>query len=185
MEITMADYYQPTVVQQIIPDADMTPLERLLLGEIFQSERVNDGWYFFAEDDPAVVITVQRAELDQALAAPHDRGNSAYRCVIEQIETADPETVEVDLDLSTTSWEFFLQDIVKRSTTVAYISVVAALTCNRMRADGFGGLAILITPDAIVAKSTGDFLEDMIAEAGLDNEERPGTKTSDSPAAAS
>ncbi len=181
----MPDYYEQTVVQQIIPDADMTPLERLLLGKIFQSERVNDGWHFFAEDNPAVMITVLRSELDQALAAPHDRGNSAYRCVIEQMETAEPGAVEIDLDLSTTSWEFFLQDIVKRSTTLTYISVVVAFTCSRMRPDGFGGMAILITPAAIVGKSTGDFLEDMIAEAGLDNEERPGTKTSDSPPAAS
>ena len=28
---TMADYFEQTVVQQTIPDADMTPLERLLL----------------------------------------------------------------------------------------------------------------------------------------------------------
>jgi hypothetical protein len=46
METNMADYYEQTIVQQIIPDADMTPLERLLLSRVFESERINDGWYF-------------------------------------------------------------------------------------------------------------------------------------------
>jgi hypothetical protein len=174
MEITMADYYQQTIVQQIIPDADMTALERLLLGKIFQSERVNDGWYFFAEDYPAVVITVQRPELDQALAAAADHDSYACRCVMEEIETGQPEPGDIDLDLSGTSWEFFFQDIVKRSQTLTHISVQAAFTCSRMRADGFGGMAILITPDAIVGKSTGDVLQDLLTEAGLDNAEPPG-----------
>jgi hypothetical protein len=44
MEIAMADHFQPTVVQQTIPDSEMTPLERLLLSKIFQYERINDEW---------------------------------------------------------------------------------------------------------------------------------------------
>ena len=40
----MADYYTPTVIQQSIPDADMTPLELLLLSHIFDAERDSDGW---------------------------------------------------------------------------------------------------------------------------------------------
>src|ERR1700687_5581899 len=35
-EITMADYYSPTVIQPPIPVAAMTPLERLLLANIFR-----------------------------------------------------------------------------------------------------------------------------------------------------
>jgi len=33
-----------------------------------------------------------------------------------------------------------------------------------MRPDGFGGMAVLITADAIVGKSTNDILEDFLAE---------------------
>ena len=36
---------------------------------------------------------------------------------------------------------------------------ITSFTCSRMRPDGFGGMAVLITRDAIVGKSTGDFLE--------------------------
>ena len=51
-----------------------------------------------------------------------------------------------------------------------------------MRPDGFGGMAVLITREAIVGKTTGDFLEDMIAEAGLDDQ-RPGTEPASGAAA--
>ena len=186
----MADYYQQTVVQQTIPEADMTPLERLLLSRIFSSERDGDGWYFFAEENPAVMITVGRAELVEALAATSDEGSSAYLCVIEQLRAGSPVASEIELDisdasldLSGTSYEFFFQDIVKRSNTLKYISIVTAFTCSRMRPDGFGGMAVLITPEAIVGKTTGDFLEDMIAEAGLDEDGPPEPKTSDAAAA--
>jgi hypothetical protein len=192
MEPIMADYYQQTVVQQtIIPEADMTPLERLLLTKIFSSERDGDGWYFFAEENPAVMITVGQAELAKALAATSDQGSSAYLCVIEQLRAGSSVASEIELDirdasldLSGTSYEFFFQDIVKRSKTLKYISIVTAFTCSRMRPDGFGGMAVLITPKAIVGKSTNDILEDFIAEAGLD-EEAPGTEASDATPASS
>jgi hypothetical protein len=65
----MTDYIHPIVVQQIIPDSDMTPLERLLLSKIFTAARDGDGWYFFAEENPSVMITVARHGLDAAFAA--------------------------------------------------------------------------------------------------------------------
>jgi hypothetical protein len=191
LEITMADYYQQTVVHQIIPDADMTPLERLLLGKIFQSERVNDGWYFFAEENPAMVITIDRKELEQALEASPDAGSAAHSAVMEELAANKDGVHDVELDFTNTSyldlsgscWEFFLQDIVRRSKTLTYISVVTSFTCSKMRPDGFGGMAILITRDAIVGKSTNDILEDFIAEAGLDDE-GPDTKAGNAAVAA-
>lgn len=164
----MADYFEQTVVQQTIPDADMTALERLLLSHIFQSEPDGKGWYFFAEESPATMIVVSRTELDAALASSPDVDSAAHTYVIEQVVNVDADNDEIDLDLSGTSWEFFLQDIVKRSRTLNYITVVSAFTCSKMRSDGFGGMAVLITPDAIVGKSTNDLLEDLLSEAGLE-----------------
>jgi hypothetical protein len=186
METIMADYFQPTVVQQIIPDNDMTPLERLLLSKIFQFERIGDGRFFFADENPAMVINVDRKQLEQAVEASPDADDAAHSAVREELAAAEDggNNVGLDftntsyLDLSSSSWEFFLQDIVRRSRTLTYISVVTAFTCSKMRPDAFGGMAVLITPDAIVGKSTGDFLEDMISESGLDDE-GPGTKTAD------
>jgi hypothetical protein len=164
----MPDYFEETVVQQTIPDADMTALERLLLSRIFQSEPHGDGWYFFAEDSPSTMIVVSRAELDAALASSPDVDSAARSYVVEQLGNANAANDEIDLDVSGTSWESFLQDIVKRSKTLRYITVVSAFTCSKMRPDGFGGMAVLITPRAIVGKSTNDILDDFLSEAGLE-----------------
>ena len=63
------------------------------------------------------------------------------------------------------SWEVILQDIVRRSSTLRYVTVVTAFTCTKMRPDGFGGMAVVITADAIKGKSTNDFIEDLLADA--------------------
>jgi len=162
----MADYFEQTVIQQTIPDADMTPLERLLLLRIFGCERDHDGWCFFAEESPSTMIFATRAELEAALGAAPDPDSAAHLYVAEQLAELDPDDTEVELDLSGTSWEFFFQDIVKRSKTLRYLSVVAAFTCSKMRPDGFGGMAVLITPDTIIGKSTNDLIEDFLVEAG-------------------
>ena len=168
----MADYFEQTVVQQSIPEIDMTPLERLLLSRIFQSERDGEAWYFFAEDNPCTMIRTTRAELAEALASSPDRDSAAHRYVTGRIAAVGAQAEEIDLDLGVTSWEFFLQDIVKRSRTLLYISAVAAFTCSRMRPDGFGGMAVLITAEAIRGKSTNDLIEEFLSDAGLDGEGR-------------
>ncbi len=178
----MADYFEQTVVQQTIPTADMTPLERLLLSRIFDCEPDGDGWYFSAEQSPSSMILVTRAELENALASSPDIDSAAHLHVTEQLAASDAEATEIDLDLSGTSWEFFFQDIVKRSATLAYVSVVAAFTCSKMRPDGFGGMAVLITRDAIVGKSTNDLLEDFLAEAELSGGVAPEAETANTAA---
>ncbi len=175
----MADYFEQTVVQQTIPTTDMTPLERLLLSRIFECEPDGDRCYFFAEQTPSTMIFATRAELETALGSSPDAESAAHIYVTEQLATADVDATELDLDISGTSWEFFFQDIVKRSKTLAYVSVVAAFTCSKMRPDGFGGMAVLITADRIVGKSTNDLLEDFFAEAGLDGGDAPEAEVSD------
>lgn len=165
----MADYFSPTVIQQAIPNADMTPLERLLLTHVFSSEPDSDGLYFYAEEGPADMIAVSRAELKAALAASSQPADStATTYVAERFAQLPTDAAEIDLDLSGTSWEFIIQDIVRRSSSLRYVTAVSSFTCSKMRPDGFGGMAVLITADRIVGKSTSDILEDFLAEAGLD-----------------
>ena len=114
------------------------------------------------------MVHARRAELVQALASSPDRDSAAHRYVTERLAAVGAQAEEIDLDLSDTSWEFFLQDVVKRSQTLVYLTVVAAFTCSRMRPDGFGGMAVLITADAIRGKSTNDLIEEFLSEAGLD-----------------
>jgi hypothetical protein len=163
----MADYYSPTVIQQSIPDADMTPLELLLLSHIFDAEQDGDNWYFFSEQGPYDMLSIERGALESALAASESAGDaSANRFVREHLPdplAIGPLPSHVDIDLSTTSWEFIMQDIVKRSLTLTYVSAVSSFTCSRMRPDGFGGAAVLISADEIIGKSTSDLLEEFIA----------------------
>jgi hypothetical protein len=164
----MADYYTPTVLQPSIPDADMTPLERLLLSQIFDAECDGEDWYFFSEQGPSDMLCVERAALDAALAESEGAGESAANKFVKE-HLPDPQPgvplpAHLDLDLSTTSWEFIMQDIVRRSPTLRYVSAVSSFTCSRMRPEGFGGAVVVISADKIVGKSTSDLLEELIAQ---------------------
>jgi len=165
----MADYHSPTVVQPTIPDRDMTPLERLLLSHILDCEPDGDGFYFYSETGPNDGIELPLAELRTALAASDSVPSTAHDYVIERLGPAGADDTHIEIDLSGTSWEFILQDIVRRSRTLDHITVVSAFTCTKMRPDGFGGMAVLITADAIKGKSTHDILEDFLAEGGQDD----------------
>lgn len=161
----MADYYTPTVVQPTIPYADMTPLEQLLLTKILDSEPGDDGLYFFAEIMPTDQFELPVETLREALVASDGVASQAATFVIGRLKDAGGDYADIELDLSVTSWEFIFQDIVKRSATLDHVTVVSAFTCSRMRPDGFGGMAILITADAIRGKNTEDILCDFLDQA--------------------
>ena len=162
----MADYYTPTVIQQSIPDVDMTPLELLLLSHIFDAECDGDRWYFFSEIGPSDMLYVERAALEAALTSSQGAGEStANTFVMEHLpdpQSGEPVPSHLDLDLTTTSWEFIMQDIVKRSPTLRYVAAVSSFTCSKMRPDGFGGAVVVISADEIIGKSTSDLLEEFI-----------------------
>ncbi len=164
----MADYYTPTVIQQTIREADITPLERLLLSHIFEAERDGEGWYFFSEVGPVDMTTIGRGALEAALAASKlDVGNTANAFVSKVLDNQkDGELPDehLDLDLTETSWESIFQDIVRRSPMLRYVSAVSSFTCSRMRPDGFGGAVVVISADAILGKSTSDLLEEFIEQ---------------------
>jgi hypothetical protein len=165
----MADYNSPTVIQQTIPVADITPLERLLLSHIFNAELDGEGLYFYADEGPADMIWLDRAPIEAALAQSKSTVDStAVSVVTAQLARVPADNVEIELDFSDMSWESIFQDIVRRSATLRYVTAVSAFTCSRMRPDGFGGMAVLITPNAVVGKSTSDIIEDFLAEAHLD-----------------
>ncbi|MGH7077724.1 MAG: hypothetical protein ACREE4_14170 [Stellaceae bacterium] len=169
----MADYYTPTVIQQTIPAADMTPLERLLLTRILSSEPDGNGLYFYADEGPSDLAVIERGELEEALAASREAGGSrAARLVAEHLAQLgeDEAEAEVELDLSGgISWEAFLQDIVRRSSQLHYVSVISSFTCSKMRSDGFGGMAVLITAECIFGKSTDDLIVEFLKEAGFED----------------
>ena len=160
----MADYASPTVVQPTIPNADMTALERLLLTHIFESEPDGDGLYFFAETSPNDQIELPIKALRAALASVEGGASETAAFVQGQLKDLGDDEPYVQMDLSMTSYEFILQEIVKRSSTLNHIAIVTSFTCT-MRSDGFGGMAVLVTADAIKGKSTQDIIGDFQGEA--------------------
>lgn len=127
-DVKMADYYSSTVVQQTIPNADMSPLECLLLTHIFESEPDGDDIYFFASEATCDVISVNRAELEAALSASEQYKSSVISFVKDRLtETADTET-EVEMDFSLISWEPMFQDIVRRSPTLNEVTGTSQTT---------------------------------------------------------
>lgn len=159
----MADYFTSTVLEPEIPDSDITALERLLLSNIFQAERYDGATYLFSEQGPSDMVFLKRATLASALADSEATESGANAFIKEHLATADGD--EVELDMSGPGWEFLVQDIVKRSATIPYVIVKSAFTCSKMRPDGFGGSAMLITADEVMAKSTYDLIEEFEAKA--------------------
>jgi hypothetical protein len=176
----MADYHSPAIVQPAIPIADMTQLERLLLTRIFEADSDGDGLYFFAEIGPCGAFELAVEDLRIALRQSVGVASAANDYfVMRMADIGDPDT-HIEVDLSDMliepsqapsrgqAWEFILQDIVRRSSTLDHVSVVSAFTCTKMRPDGFGGMAVQITADAIKGKSPNDILEDFLAETNID-----------------
>jgi len=160
----MADYFSPTVIQQPIPVADMTPLEILVLSLIFDAEPDGKAVYFHASLGPSDAIGLSIDELRAAFQASAATASTATTYVAEHLAAVAADDTEIEIDFSGTSWEFIFQDIVRRSSTLRYVTALTSFTCSKMRPDGFGGMAVLITEDAILGKSTNDILEDLLAE---------------------
>jgi len=161
----MPNYYFTTVIQQSIRNADMSPLERLLLTQIFEWEQDDEGLYFFASEGSCDMICVARHELEATLSASEGYESSVISVVKDGLaETPEAES-DIELDFSMTSWEPIFQDIVRRSSTLTQITAMTAFTCSKMRPDGFGGMAILITADVILGKTTDDILCELMDQA--------------------
>jgi hypothetical protein len=160
----MADYYTQTVVHQTLPFACMTSLEKLVLSTMFETEEIDGGLYCFSTERVDDMPSLDLAEVRDALKHAKDIPSRLYDLVKAKADTLSAEASELELDLSVDSFEFILQDILRRSEALPHISITAAFTCSKMRPDGFGGMVTLITPEEIRSTSTGDILEDWLAD---------------------
>ena len=160
----MADYYTQTVVHQTLPLACMTSLEKLVLSAMFETEEIDGGLYCFASTNIDDMPSLDLAAVRDALKHSEGISSRLHDLVKAEVDGKSEDETEFDLDLSVESFEFILQDILRRSETLTHISITAAFTCSKMRPDGFGGMVTLITPEKIRSTSTGDILEDWLAD---------------------
>jgi len=119
------------------------------------------------------MIAIERPELEDALAKSTAAESGANNFVTEQLANCAATDSVIDLDITITSWEYLFQDVVRRSKTLRYVTAITSFTCSKMRPDGFGGMAVLITASNVKGKSTGDIIADFLSEEGLDAEDCP------------
>lgn len=163
----MADYFSQTVIRPNIPRTAMTALEYKVLGQMFDHEDVGDDVYFCASHGPNDLLFLDLAEVRALLGEDEGVGSGLADLVREEMAKCDPDDVEFELDMSAIGFEGIFQDIVQRSA-LDYVEVVAAWTCSKMRPDGFGGAATLITADDIESVSTAGWLDEAIARLSGD-----------------
>jgi hypothetical protein len=142
----------------------MTALERLVLSLIFDAKPDSEALYFHTSLGPSDAIGLSIDSLRAAFDASAGIESTATTYIAEPVAVASTDETEIEIDFSGMSWEFVFQDIVRRSSTLRYVTAVTSFTCSKMRPDGFGGMAVLITGDAILGKSTNDILEDFLEE---------------------
>ena len=164
----MADYHSPTIVDPVIPLADINELERLFLGKIFECDDDGESLYFHHWAGPESVIYVNRQEFEAAVTKISYAEESPLAELAEQAKNAEPIGEEIELDMSETSFEFLFQSIIRRSSTLKYILVITSFTCTKMRPGGFGGMATVVTADTISCKSTQDIIAKLLEDAGIE-----------------
>ena len=160
----MADYHSPTIVQPSIPNADMTPLERLILTNIFDFEPDSDALYLFTELGPSDMFELPAEEFRAAFTASADLPSRICDYLQYTFANLDAAAEFVEVDISALSWNFILQDIVRRSQVLGYLYVLTAFTCTKMRPDGFGGMVVFVTAENVEGKSTFEILDEFIVK---------------------
>ncbi len=88
----MADDFSPTVIQQPIPIADMTPLERLVLSLIFDAEPDGEAVYFHTALGPSDAIGLSIDELRAAFDASAEIDSTASAYIAERMGSHPPTT---------------------------------------------------------------------------------------------
>lgn len=157
----MADYFSQTVIRPDIPRTAMTALEFKVFGQMFDHEDVGEDVYFCASHGPNDLLFVKLAEVKSLLGEDEGVASGLAELVRQLLAKCDPAEIELELDMSVIGFEGIFQDIIRRSP-LDYVEVEAAWTCSKMRPDGFGGAATLITADDIETVSTAGWLEEAI-----------------------
>lgn len=168
----MADYYSQCVVSPTLPLADVTVAEQLILRNIFDSEVEDDELYLFAEIGRNSMIDLELPDMLAALAGTGVASAATQLLSKAVAELPDGEgTAEIELD---DEWIEILQEIVRRSNALTFIVIETGFNCSKMRTNGFGGAAIVITADTIDTMSTSQFIDKTLAlRLGTTNRSSP------------
>lgn len=166
----MADYYTPTVIEPMIPLAAILPIERLFLAQVFSEEVEGETAYYCSDDGASDFICLEPEAVRAALGATSAETSSLTKHLRDEHGDAILGDGDIELDLCGDLWAEVLQDIVRRSPDLDHLTVTMAFTCSKMRPDGFGGLAMMITAQTIRSESTHTLFDRFYEEAEANGE---------------
>ena len=166
----MADYYTPTVVDPVIPVSAILPVEATFLAQVFNEDVENGIAYYYSEDGVSDLVFLDPKELREALEAADHTSSRLVAKLLDEYADAIQSAEEIELDMAGDLWPDVLQDIVRRSPDLQELTVTMAFTCSKMRPDGFGGLAMLITASTIRSESTHTLFDRFYKEAAANGE---------------
>jgi hypothetical protein len=158
----MADTFSPTIIQQPVPVADMTPLKILALSLIFDAEPDGEALYFHASLGPKDTIELSIDKLRAAFDGSAGIENTVAPYIAERGAVVAPTTPRSISAAGPGSSSFRTSRGAHPRSATSRQSPLSIR--SKMRPDGFGGTAVLMTADAILGKSTNDILEDFLAE---------------------
>jgi hypothetical protein len=168
--MNMADYHTPTVIEPVIPLTAMLPIERLFLARVFSEENDEDTVYFYSVEGASDLIRLDVGAVRAALDAGSAETSRLIKHLLEHYDEAISGDDEIELEMCGDLWADVLQDIVRRSPELDHLTVTMAYTCTKMRPDGFGGLAMLITANSIRWESTSTLFDRFYTEAAANGE---------------
>ncbi len=170
----MADYCTPTVVEPVIPMADILPIEAMFLAQVFTEDIENGTAYYCSEDGASNLVFLDPREVREALAATNYASSRLAAVLLDDHTDAIEGDDDIELDMAGDLWPDVLQDIVRRSSDIDQVTITMAFSCSKMRPDGFGGLAMLITANKIRSGSTHTVFDRFYSDAAANGDIRHG-----------
>ncbi len=162
----MNDLETTIVITPAIPLHDMTPLERLVLSHIFDAEETEEGLLLYSDRGAAKTVSLPAEAVIAAYPVSRRTPDSELNQVMARYWRAQIDLQDtIDVDLSETSWEIFLRDIVARSVRLSEIRVLEWYRHPSQAPDSFGVNVMLITATGAAGRSSDDLFEELRADS--------------------
>ena len=152
----MADYHSPTVVTPDIPRSAITALEFAALAGMFECDVNGDACTFHSSEGPSEWVCLDVADVKAMIEDETHVPSRTADFVRDKLHSVGTGQTRIELDFSEHDAAVIFQDIVRRCGGLHHVTITAAWTCTKMRADGFGGSVTVITADEILATSTSE-----------------------------
>lgn len=184
------DHEVRIITYPVLPSADITPLERLVLITVLECSETEKGLVLFTDDGPENPIYLKRYELLSEYHASTGRPDSALnQFMATHVFPLQPEGDDgaaVKIDLGPFPWQFIVQNILARLPEPRELVVIQTINHVSQRPETYGVTVSLITRNGIHHTTSEDLLArfrewDRTLESGVpataDNSSPPGSKS--------